>query len=352
MDKNIKYKQNNTSDFSAFFRSFFSFFNLTQARRMNAEKPKDLRTWIIHGISEFIGTIFISLGLAGLSIYVAGSTDKPLVIEEFLLHPIIVGFYAGFIVVGLCLFIFLRWSCDLNPSVSLYRYINGTNNGYYTTYKIIIQFLGAIVAACIIYLVGHATAPEGVIANAPIDAISAAHKAFETETTPSIASGTAWIFFVELVMTSILLFPIFSPNINGKYRDLMIMFIISMSVWMGILGGSAAINPARGLAQQLPTLMFHTGDTDLTHYFAMKNYKNLGFGEISQAVEQTSVAWKSVVSASIIMVIADLLAPIFYAFVQGLTKTLVNPFVVKVISYKNYKALNMEKPSDKNKNMK
>ncbi|MCU9940027.1 hypothetical protein NW739_04925 [Mycoplasmopsis felis] len=57
-------------------------------------------------------------------------------------------------------------------------------------------------------------------------------------------------------MTAVLLFPIFSPNINGKYRDLFIMFIISMSVWMGILGGSAAINPFRGLAQQLPLLVF------------------------------------------------------------------------------------------------
>ncbi|WP_426461134.1 aquaporin [Mycoplasma hafezii] len=339
-----------TLSFWTFFVSFFSFFNLTKARRLNAEKPKDLRTWIVHGISEYFGTILISMGLAGLSIYVAGTPNKPLVIEEFLLHPIIVGFYAGFVVVGLCLFIFLRWSCDLNPSVSIYRYLNGTNNGYYTTYKLIIQVFGSLTAGCIIYGIGHFTAPEGVIANAPIDAISAAKKAFPTTTTPTIASGTAWIFFVELVMTSILLFPIFSPNINNKYRDLFIMFIISLSVWMGILGGSAAINPARGMAQQWPVLLFHNGPSDLVQYghtkYSAIDFSNLGFGNITD-VQVNSIAWKSIVSASVIMVIADLLAPVFYAFVQGFTQAAVNPLVVKIIKFKNYRALNMQKPADK-----
>ncbi|MBW0596907.1 hypothetical protein [Mycoplasmopsis anatis] len=117
-------------------------------------------------------------------------------------------------------------------------------------------------------------------------------------------------------MTAILLFPIFSPNINDKYRDLMIMFIISLSVWMGILGGSAAINPARGLAQQLPYLFnaAHTG-ASVTNSF---------------------------IGGTIAMTLGSSLAPIFYLFIQGVTQKYVNPFVVYCIKFKNNRNNNMK----------
>lgn len=349
-------RKTTAKDFWTFTKGFFSFFKLTKERRENAEKPKDLRTWIVHGISEFIGTIFISLGLAGLSIYVSKAGQTPLVIEEYLIHPIIVGFFAGFIIVGLCLFIFLRWSCDLNPSVSFFRYLNGTNNGYYTIYKISIQVLGAICAGLIIYGVGSLTAPTitlksgeivKTIANAPIDALSAAKKAFEPVKNVSLTSGTLWVFFVELVMTAVLLFPIFSPNINSKYRDLFIMFIISMSVWMGLLGGTAAINPARGFAQQLPTLFFHQNSESLGAHAVLKGFGDANTGQ-SDLITLSSTSWTSVVCATAAMILGDLLAPVFYIFVQGVTEKVVNPMIVKIIGYKNYKALNMESPA-KNK---
>ncbi|QGZ97363.1 hypothetical protein GE118_00915 [Mycoplasma sp. NEAQ87857] len=335
MDKTKQ--QGAAKDFWTFFKSFFSFYKLTKERRENAQKPKDLRTWLIHGVSEYIGTILLSLALAGLSIYVGKE-----VIEEYLLHPIIVGFYAGFVAVGLVLFIFLRWSCDLNPSVSLFRYLNGTNNGYYTIYKIVIQFLGGITAGFIIYGIGHATSGVG-IENSPIDALGAAKKAFSTTTNhSSLTAGVAWIVFVELVMTGVLLFPIFSPNINNKYRDLFIMFIISMSVWMGLLGGTAAINPARGLAQQIPALVFHNSGGHAFNAIASAN-PDLGFGIPGDSLTKyaNEEYFKGVVLGTAAMLIADLLAPVFYIFVQGLTQNLVNPLVVKIINYKNYKSQNM-----------
>ncbi|WP_406614245.1 aquaporin [Mycoplasma corogypsi] len=346
-------KSSKSSDFWIFFKSFFSFYKLTQERRKNAEKPKDIRTWLIHGVSEFIGTIFIALSLAGLSLYIGKESSKnftPIIIEDYLLHPILVGFYAGFVVVALCLFIFLRWSCDLNPAVSFMRYLNGTNNGYYTTYKILIQALGGVVAGAIIFAVGSVTAPElngvKILPNAPIDAISAAKKAFPLTTTPTIASGTAWIFFVELVMTSILLFPIFSPNINNKYRDLFIMFVISMSVWMGLLGGSAAINPARGLSQQLPALFVGPTSESIKAHVNLAKFAtlvNTGNGDIVQA---STTLYYSIIAGTVIMIIADFLAPVFYLFVQGITQSLINPLIVKIIAYKNFKSQFMTKPAD------
>ncbi|QKT05553.1 aquaporin [Mycoplasma sp. OR1901] len=340
MDKTLETKNN------SLFKNLFSFFKLAPSKRQNAEKPKDVRTWIIHGISELVGTILLALLLAGLSTTVSAIGSKAVVIEDYLFHPIIVGFYAGFIAVGLVLFIFLRFSCDLNPSVSLFRYLNGTNNGWYTSYKISIQFVGGFIAGLIIYAVGSSTAPDGFLYNQPITTLGAAKKAFHlfqgnSSVSTMSTAGTFWILFVELVMTAVLLFPIFSPNINNKYRDLFIMFIISMSVWMGILGGSAAINPARGLSQQVSTLFMQNLDTAEISVNSFVSFDGLSFADKKEAF------MNSVISGTITMILADLLAPVFYIFVQGLTKYIVNPFVVKVISYKNYKAQNMEKPSNK-----
>ncbi|SJZ62485.1 aquaporin [Mycoplasmopsis verecunda] len=356
----------------AFFNELFSFFKFKPLERMNAEKPSDLRTWLVHGISEFFGTILISLGLAGLSIY----TKSGYVAETYLLHPIIVGFYAGFIVVGTCLFLFLRWSCDLNPAVTIYRYLNGRNNGWYATYKIIIQMLGAIAAGAIIYGLGKVSAKDGLISNAPITAISAANKSFIDYSNYSrggfLAAGSTWIFFVELVMTSILLFPIFSPNINNKYRDLLIMFVISLSVWMGILGGSAAINPARGLAQQFPVLLFE-GHSDLfiqTTGKGIEKFSNLGFtdeqlhlvkikdylnakGQLTpegvKLIRENGILWDSITYGTLAMVIGDVMSPVFYLFVQGATQKMVNPLVTKIISFKNYRAQSITTPEKENK---
>lgn len=288
----------------------FDFFKFTKKRRQNTQEPANKQTWIKHAISEFIGTIFISMGLAGLRIYVG---NKP--IEHlFLLHNTIVGFFAGFIVVGLCLFIFLRWSCDLNPAVTLTRYLNGTNTGRYALMKFAMQVLGMFAAAGIIYAIGLSTSTTGM-PNSPILADVAAGKAFDNVKSDDVMAGSTWIFFTELVMTAILLFPIFSPNINDKYRDLMIMFIISLSVWMGILGGSAAINPARGLAQQLPYL-FNAASTGAT-------------------------VSNSFIGGTVAMTLGSSLAPVFYLFIQGVTQKYVNPFVVYCIKFKNNKNNNM-----------
>lgn len=288
----------------------FDFFKFTKKRRQNTQEPANKQTWIKHAISEFIGTIFISMGLAGLSIYVGNKQIENL----FLLHYTIVGFFAGFIVVGLCLFFFLRWSCDLNPAVTLTRYLNGTNTGRYALMKFAMQVLGMFAAAGIIYAIGINTSTTGM-PNSPILANVAAGKAFDNVKSDDVMAGSTWIFFTELVMTAILLFPIFSPNINDKYRDLMIMFIISLSVWMGILGGSAAINPARGLAQQLPYL-FNAASTGAT-------------------------VSNSFIGGTIAMTLGSSLAPVFYLFIQGITQKYVNPFVVYCIKFKNDRNNNM-----------
>ena len=301
----------------------FSYFNVRRATRIKVEQPKDRRTWLIHGASEFVGTILITLGLAGLSTV---ATSDGRVAENFFGHDVLIGFYAGFIVVGILLFIFLRWSCDLNPAVTLYRWLSGQNTSKYAIYKITIQLISGIIAGLMIYAMGNSHGAGGVANHAiHLDAIVGG-KGILTRDSNNANNGTsrAWaaiiIFAAEFVLTMILLFSIFSKSINDKYRDLMIMFIISMEIWMALLTGTAALNPARGLGQQVPGLFFGAKVGNATDMF------DIGY-------------------ATLAMELGTLFAPAGYLFIQGLTEHYINPLIVKIISYKNRRTENMRSDS-------
>lgn len=307
----------------------FKFFKIKSIDRLNANEPQSKKAWAKHLISEFIGTIWISLALAGLSILING---KPLE-KFFLLHNVIVGFFAGFVVVGSCLMIFARWSVDLNPSVTLYRWLNATNTSKYAFTKILMQIAGAIVTGILIWVIGYFANGKNA-SNLAISTLAAAEKDFlefnnlkKSKPIVAISSGTAWIFFGEMVMTAILLFPIFSPRIEDKYRDLFIYFIISLSVWMGILQGSAAINPARGFAQQIPDLFFGIKEQS-TSMSALNG---------TMWANDKKVAQYDLIFATLAMVLGDLCAPFFYAVVQGLTEKYFNNWNNNIINYKNKK---------------
>lgn len=291
--------------------------------RVDSQYPKNTVVWTKHLLSELIGTIWLSLSLAGLSIFIK---DKVLEHHVFL-HNVIVGFYAGFIAVGSALFIFVRWSCDLNPAVTIYRWINGQNTTTYAFAKIIMQFAGAIVAGLIIYGIGKTTSSSQA-SNSAISALASAKKDFISANDDSLWAGGLWIFFGEMVMTAILLFPIFSPRISNKYRDLMIMFVISLSVWMGILLGTAAINPARGLAQQVPDLFFGI---------------NNGSTSFKQSLGNLSLAKNDLAFATAAMMLGGLIAPIFYGLIQGITQRYINNMIVNLINFKNNKHNEMKK---------
>ncbi|WP_027120900.1 aquaporin [Mycoplasmopsis lipofaciens] len=297
----------------------FKFFKIKKEERLQANEPQYKKAWVTHMLSELIGSIWISLGLAGLSIIIQ---NKPL--EVYLLHNVIVGFFAGFIIVGSCLFIFGRWSVDLNPVVTLYRWLNGTNTTRYAFIKIFFQLIGGIIAGLIIYGIGHFTSDLN-FANFYISPANSSNKDFIVSnnisnpykmdlngTINQLMPGTFWILFVELVISMILLFPIFSPRIDNKYRDLFIMLIISFDVWMGILAGSAAINPIRGLAQQVPTLFFDMNK--------MSHFKQ-----------------QDILLGTLAMIIGDLLAPFVYALFQGWTEKYFNNWILKAINFKNHK---------------
>lgn len=304
-------------------KKLFKFYNLKHDPKIrHAEEPKDLITWIKHGFSEFIGTFVLSLALAGLSTVVASGTGKEAkVVEEFMVSPILVGFYAGFIAVGFVLIVFLRWSCDLNPAVTITRMLRGTNTYRYGFYKIFIQFLGALLAGLVIWAFGHladATKDGDRVYNHAISARNVYDKILKPAQGigHKLIKGGVAIFAIETVITSLLLWPIFSPTISEKHRDWIIMLSISMTVWMAILGGSAALNPARGIAQQFPAIFsgHHAGNLE------------------SNADLMTS---------TLSMEVGTFFGPFFYLFMRGFVSSYLNPIVHKMIAFRNTRTSNM-----------
>ncbi|WP_025755309.1 MIP/aquaporin family protein [Mycoplasmopsis cricetuli] len=288
----------------------FSFFKILPSQRNEALRPVNGKTWIINGFSEFLGTFILSFALAGLSIYINKS-----VVEHYFLSKVFLGLFSGFGVVGVCMFIFLRWSCDLNPIISITKYLKGMHNGWYVSYKIFIQILAGILAGIIVYLIGIKTSGQTqdgyTLANAPVDAINSTETLFKILNLNQIGKlyvGGTVIFCGELIMSMILLFSIFSSTIKDKYRDVVTLFIISMAFWVGILSGSAAINPVRGLAQQLPTLF-------------VGNY--------------SSEFMVSVTVATLAMILGNLLSTVIYVFMQGFNEYFFNPMLHKIIFWKN-----------------
>ncbi|MDJ1647806.1 aquaporin [Mycoplasma phocimorsus] len=319
--------------------NLFEYFKI--GKRPDAVEPNSKLNWFKHLLSEFIGTIWLSFSLVILAVYVGSAEEAhgqvgtiinhAARVEDYLQNIPFVAMYAGFISVGIALFVFLRWSCDLNPAVTLYRWINGTNTTLYAFAKTVIQFIAAIITALIIYGLGSLTSPIDAT-NSTFDAIAATKKDFLVWNDNNAASGFALIFFGELLITLILLWPIFTKRISDKYRDLFIMVIIVFSVAIGIQIGTAAINPARGLAQQLPDLIFGIKNGS-TAYASAKSV--LGAGASHDALLEYA-SWELGFS-TLFMFLGCYSAPIVYALLQGFTDKFVNPFVVRVIGWRNFK---------------
>ncbi|WAM03801.1 hypothetical protein ONA22_02090 [Mycoplasmopsis cynos] len=80
------------------------------------------------------------------------------------------------------------------------------------------------------------------------------------------------------------------------------MVLISFSVWAGILSSTAALNPVRGLAQQLPLLFFES------------SHNSAGFLEytkmVAKNVNDNNAVWNGVVSGTVSMLLGTLFRPI------------------------------------------
>ena len=110
------------------------------------------------------------------------------------------------------------------------------------------------------------------------------------------------------------------------------MLVIVFSVAIGIQIGTAAINPARGLVQQLPDLMFGV-KTSSTSYASAKAV----LGQNASHSALVEYATRELGYSTLFMFLGCYSAPVVYALLQGFTDKFANPFVVKAIGWRNYK---------------
>ena len=283
-------------------KSIFQIFKFGKSRKKeNLYTPSDARTWITHLLSEFFGTFLISIGLAGLTI-VMPNNKMPV---EYMKHEIIVGIYAFGLVLFL-LIIFLRWSCDINPTVSVFRIINGTNSVQYGLAKITIQFLGGFVAGVMVWALTQNSILSGIDATKNNLGVFELGKYSNSHVPLSKPFAFFWELLVETFMIIVLLWSVFSKAINERYRVLIISLAISSVLMAGFVssGNSLTMNPARAMASQIPAIL----DGQINH--------------------------GGLLITTIALLLTGITGPFLYALIQGYSISYGNDLLLKAISFK------------------
>ncbi len=228
--------------------------------------PKNKKEFWIILASELVSTWLLTLLLLILdSIHIkeesllnflsfnnlAKSNDK-------VFTQIVLCFYV-FFVVGFVILLFERWSCNANPTISFYLYVSGNCSGIFTFYKILVQFIGAILAGAI--ALGLALLSHGI----DFSSISSGMNPLGGFQANSIASfgteGTIWqfisaqgtAFFVEFAAAIGICFTLLSSGIKKNVKFISIILFFGVGIATASTSGVVGFNPARSFG---PTL-FH-----------------------------------------------------------------------------------------------
>ena len=282
-------------------KSIFQIFKFGHNRqKTQLYTPTDQKTWWAHMSSEFIGTFILSLALAGLAIVMPNKQA----LGSYMYNQIFIGIYAGAVVL-LLIMAFSRWSCDINPAVTVFRIINGTNTTKYGLAKITIQFLAGFLAGVVIWALTADDITTAIDATKNYPGIFKFGALKNNSVHLSKTAAFFWELFVESVMIVILLWAVFSKGIKDSHRELVIAFSISCALMVGFISGnSLAINPARGLAQQIPALL--SGDIN------------------SSGILITTIA----------LLLTGIAGPVLYALIQGYAISYGNDILLKAVTFK------------------
>lgn len=221
--------------------------------------PSSRASWLTKLGSEFFGTILLvwMIGLLGVtfngvkfeSIISFGSSSEAV-------SRLVVGIWVGLDVL-LCIAIFSRWSCDLNPAVTTYRMIAKQNDIKYGFSKIGMQIMAALIAGLAIWASQQASYNLSGLMADNANSASNSWSAF-TNTNLLIDSkivargGTAGRHFLalggEFLGGLILLWPIFTKSIKSSgVKDLVLVFGVVIGVSALLEIGTVGWNPARSL---------------------------------------------------------------------------------------------------------
>lgn len=243
--------------------------------------PTGKFAWAVKLSSEFIGTIFLTWMIGILGVTFGG------VKLEFLISygmntwasRLVIGFWVA-LDVAICLIVFARWSCDLNPAVTVYRWISGQHSRSYSISKLIVQFSAALVAGAAIMstqAISHAVSGN---AKDAIDAMTykSAWSAFSINDRPGFLDGLdgdtkiikhVLAFVGEFIGGFILLWPIFTKYIKSPVlKDILVVMIVGFGVAALLELGTVGWNPARTLATNFIFDVTHHQSGSMEIYWA------------------------------------------------------------------------------------
>ncbi|TCG12027.1 aquaporin [Mycoplasma marinum] len=244
--------------------------------------PNSKKVWGVKLSAEFLGTIFLTwmIGLLGISF--GGTKFEVLLSGGHEPSRLAIGFWL-WLDIFLCLAIFARWSCDLNPLVSTYRMLIKEDSLKYGLIKIGVQMLGGLAAGMVIVAtqqMAHA------ISGNPLDAIRNSNSSWASFTNQGkaifgyIKKGTAGhhaiAFLGEAMGGLILVWSIFNKSIkNPVIKDMIIALAVGVGVAAMLDFETVVWNPARLLATQYIYDIFKGG------HHAMSMVPTYAFGEFA-----------------------------------------------------------------------
>lgn len=164
------------------------------------------------------------------------------------LENIIIGAYV-FLVVLITIVIFERWSCNGNPSVSLYLYLTKECDGKITVYKILYQFCGAIIAGALamglVNLTDHTDHINFLndFTGFPIDSVSTFFGSGHSAT--HFITSNISIFLVEFFAAIGLCWSLLSKNIDKKIKLFSVLIYLFIAPAAVAPTGVLSFNSAR-----------------------------------------------------------------------------------------------------------
>ena len=268
---------------------------------------KTIKVNNIKYFSEFIGTFILSISLGLLFIVINGNKKIILYFE----NEILVSLYAIFIMLFLFI-LFYRWSCDLNPIITLYKIFYKDEKSNFGIYKIICQFMGAFIAGIIIFFItknpintaiNTSTVTPGIFKLGNLNSLT---KIFQMPLT----AGFFWGLFVGTFSMMMILWSWFSSAISEKYRYLIICFTFGCAVLVGLVSSDNYImtNPARVFSQQVPAIL------------------NGSINSLNGSILISTIA----------VLLSGIIAPLFYKFLKSFTHNHLNSALMASVLYKTH----------------
>lgn len=254
--------------------------------KTKAYTPSGRASWTSKLSAEFLGTIFLTWMIGLLGVTFSGVKFESLISfgDESWISHLTIGWWVALDVL-ICLAVFSRWSCDLNPAVTTYRMISGQHSKKYGFSKIGIQILAALVAGALI--LGTQELAHYVSQNSQDDAY-APFKSMKDVTgyTSNMSAFTIddenlglahhsttgrhlLAFMGEFFGTFILMWPIFTKSIkSAALKDLLIVVTVGFGVAALLELGTVGWNPARTLATNYIYDIAHGGTGAMKLYWA------------------------------------------------------------------------------------